>query len=424
MTGGLGADIARICAAQRVQPPQDEPAGQERPDGEEAGAKGATDPSIHWHGETTISPTVPMLVEGLLPRVGIGFVAGQFGVGKSLALMNLSSAVLAGGPFMGKPVVEPGGVLWFCPEGSETVLARLAAAMTAHPQLPDGLDPNRLPFAFVADVPPLSDPAALPIWLRRIELVRTRMRKDYGVRLALIGTDTFSTAFRPADADKTTEAEALMGRARDIAKAGDCLHLIVDHYGKHTETGIRNSSVKEASSDATLVLLAQRAEGAGLKDKRIELRKLRAGPAGLSVPYDIEQVAIPVGKDENGLPVETLEPVICFHLEAAETVPPGESRATGRRLSKGVRFLHRVFLKIAAEAGEDIVPQAGMAAVRAARETLVRDEWMATYPADGDTPAKRKGAARKAFKRSTEDAALAGVILGREIEGVRWLWAV
>ena len=91
-------------------------------------------------------------VKQLIPETGVGIVAGQWGSFKTTAALDLSVAVMSGQPFAGQyRVKRSGAILYFATEGAGTLQSRLAA-IARHRGAPD-----KLPFAWRGDCPPLTD---------------------------------------------------------------------------------------------------------------------------------------------------------------------------------------------------------------------------------------------------------------------------
>ena len=206
--------------------------------------------TLIWFGDTP--PTPPRyLVDETLPEIGVSILGGQFGAAKTFVGADLSAAVIVGGEFAGKPVKRSGGVLWLAAEGETEIEARVRAAIGAR-----GSDVTlRQPFARQAgSVPCLTDKNALDRLKALAAAAAERMRKDFELELALIVIDTLSAAAGFDDENSAAETQKTMNTIAALARETKALILLIDHYGKLADTGIRGSSAKSASADAILRL--------------------------------------------------------------------------------------------------------------------------------------------------------------------------
>jgi hypothetical protein len=73
------------------------------------------------------------------------------------------------------------------------------------------------------------------------------------------------------------------------------LALAIDHYGKQTETGIRGSSAKSAAADAILACLGERDNEGVVSNHRLAVTKLRNGPTGRVIPFELRQTETQFG---------------------------------------------------------------------------------------------------------------------------------
>ncbi|ROO25517.1 AAA family ATPase [Salinisphaera orenii] len=84
------------------------------------------------------------LVDEFLPLGIVGVLAATGGTGKSFLTLQASTSIAAGIPFMGMPVVEPGGVLMLCAEDDRDELHRRFKAVIEHMRADNDLDEDHI----------------------------------------------------------------------------------------------------------------------------------------------------------------------------------------------------------------------------------------------------------------------------------------
>jgi hypothetical protein len=67
---------------------------------------------LHWHGEVDPHDGRAWTVQDLVPEVGKGVIAGQWGTFKTFAALDLAHAIMSGEPFLDFEIVRRGGVLF------------------------------------------------------------------------------------------------------------------------------------------------------------------------------------------------------------------------------------------------------------------------------------------------------------------------
>jgi len=362
------------------------------PPGEPIDARGGPAASLlTWYDDGETEPPA-YLVRDTLPETGIGVVAGQYGTGKTFAGADLAAAVMTGNNFAGEPVMRRGAVLWFASEGEGEIKRRVRAAVESKYGATDSQ-----PFARQArDVPKLTELDALQKLNTHAEEAAKRAREKFGLPLALIVVDTLSAAAGFDDENSASETQKVLNVLRALSRATKALVLLIDHYGKMTETGIRGSSAKGAAADAVLACLGERnAEGA-ISNRRLAVVKLRDGPTGRVIPFDLRIVQSDFG---------TTCTVEWRPTEPAEVKPAEKAK----RLSTSLVMFKRALENAIGAAGQRIRPFPDGPEVLAARRDAVRAEFLKIYPADDR---KAKG---EAFRRCEKDAIAAHLMTAREI---------
>jgi hypothetical protein len=142
---------------------------------------------LKWHGEQ--QEPIPWLVKGILPRGGVGLIAGQSTVGKSFIALDLAGAVATGMPFLDRRVPDVGGTLFLLGEAEGTMPERLEALCQGKLS---ALQVAKLPIAWTA-IEDLSSAESAVVALANG--ASNKMQQDFGVPLRLVIVDTIATAF-------------------------------------------------------------------------------------------------------------------------------------------------------------------------------------------------------------------------------------
>jgi hypothetical protein len=342
-------------------------------------------PTLVWYGDSP--PTPPAyLIDETLPEIGVGILGGQFGSAKTFVGADLGAAAILGeGEFAGKAVKRKGGVLWLAAEGENEIEMRVRAAIAARGGDPDA----KHPFARQAgSVPCLTDKDAPERLKALVAVAAERMRTDFQLELALIGIDTLSAAAGFDDENSAAETQRTMNVVAELARETKTLALLLDHYGKLVDTGVRGSSAKSAAADAILACLGDRDQATGAtNNRRLAVAKLRAGPTGRVIPFRLEP---------------TPDGLTC--TVAWNTNDEAEPAPEGRQWTKGLRIFKRCLDEAMDSFGKMTTPRAGMPEVKAVEQRFVRDEFYRQYPAEA------ADAKRQAFLRCVKDAIERGVL--------------
>jgi hypothetical protein len=331
-------------------------------------------PLLIWYGADPPQPP-KYLVSNMLPEDGVALIGGQFLLGKTFIGADLSAAVMTGGVFAGEPVMRRGAILWLAAEGEKEIEGRVRAAVE-NKFGGSGLQP----FARQAGgVPLLTDPDALEKLKAHAQEAAKYAREKFDLPLALIVIDTVSAAAGFTDENSASETQKVMTTLRELSRATGALVLPIDHYGKQTETGIRGSSAKSAAADAILACLGERDNEGNVSNHRLAVTKLRNGPTGRVIPFELRQTETQFG----------VTCIVEWRLTEVEAAPVEKHALT--------------------DFGKRTRPFADNLEVLAVDRDKVRAEFMRAYPADSR---KAKG---EAFRRSEKDAVERGFIVSRSI---------
>jgi hypothetical protein len=370
---------------------------------------------IFWHGKKYDRAARPALVKDLIPEVGQGLASGQWGAAKTFAVIDLSASVMTGTPFAGREVCRRGGVLFVAAEGASEIPIRLQGVvdhkLRPDPSVAGAVNLDNLPFAWIEECPSLKEDASFERLVAIVLAAAAQMQEQFNVDLVLIVIDTLSASADFTDQNDAAEGQRIMNRLNALSRRTGAFTLAVDHFGKAMETGTRGTSAKEAAADVVLALLADRDVSGTISNTRLAVRKLRGGATGTETPFDLKVVDIGDG-----------ETTCIIEWRSDRT---SRSTPTTTKESKATKMFRSSMNSAMASAnGKTIRPfGAEGAAVRAVALHAVRDEFVAAWPADGDTPAKVADAKRSAFNRALK-ALRDRDICSREIGGIDYLWFV
>jgi DNA polymerase I-like protein with 3'-5' exonuclease and polymerase domains len=368
-----------------------------------------------WHGEPDPRPRRKWRIKGMMPAIGVGLLAGQWGTFKTFMAIELATTVIVDGrAFCGREVVEPGGVLILAVEGGFELRDRIDAAV--RDKCP-GL--TRAPISWRESCPTLLANGATEQLIKVIQEAGDECQARFGMPIALVIIDVLVDAAgyaKAGDENDPAVCAKLMGVIHDAAKACDCFILAVDHFGKTVESGTRGGSSKEASADVVLALLGERETSGAIVNTRLTLRKVRGGPSGQEFPFKARIIPIREEEDE-----EETTCVIDWETAAAalENDPWEKARLVETKLA--MKNLRRAMMKLLATHGVDRAPEPGTPSTRMIDQERVREEFFASTAADGDARQKQKVKSKR-FSRVLERAENDGLIGRREIDGITYVW--
>jgi hypothetical protein len=334
---------------------------------------------------------------------------------KTFGALDLSFSVMTGIDFACHKVRRRGGVLWLAAEGENEVFSRLEGLISDKAAIlaEMNMDPARLPFARQAlQVPQLTANDAKKRLIELINTARAKLMDAFGVELALIVIDTLGASANFQDENASAEVQRVMNLLRGLSRDTGALVVMIDHYGKSTETGVRGSSAKEAAADAVLAYRGTRGPEGNISDRRTTLTKLRAGPARITIPFDLRMVQPP------GFTGPTC---VIEWKETLDSVSP-KAKSDRSPWTGQMRLLKRAFEVVVGDHGQRLWPLGSDGPeVMAVKRRLVRDEFFAIFSADEDPRDETK---KRAFNRCVQTATANELMGAREINGIEWLWLI
>ena len=366
---------------------------------------------LHWHGDKSDRPIREWLVKDLIFKNGTGLLSGQWGMAKTFGGLDLAASVMTSTKFAGREVNRQGGVLFIAAEGQNEMRPRLKglveqklrplAEIGEQAGCPMATDLNRLPFAWIEEIPNLQDNVSFRKLMQTAKHMDQIIGEQFNLPLVLIIIDTISVVGNFKDADDTAENQLVMNRLSTLGRETDAFVLAVDHFGKAVETGTRNSSAKEGHADVVLALLGERAINGVISNTRMALRKQRGGKTGIEFPFDLKIVDIDEGE------------TTCIVQWRTEQSGVGQAPANDRWI-QSLRVFKTALEAALTQHGRMIAVGRGTA--RAVSNDDARRGFMAIWPAD-DRDAKRK-----AYNRALKMARERHLVQSLEVNGVDFLW--
>lgn len=232
-----------------------------------------------WGNRERPAP-VRWLVKNLLQDNAANLLGGEPGVGKSWVIVDLAVSVATGTPFLERPILEPGNVLFINFDDPTESLGRQFYDRTARGK---DYDPSDLPVYYWQPEPSKPFPPSGIITPETFDYLKDEISH---IKPRLIIVDAFSSAFPSLDGNKAQDVilafEAL--RQLTIASGGHCCMLLVDHTPKQTvmdskRRGISGSQQKHAKvRTAHIISSVDPSEVAGENVIQWEVFKANAAP--------------------------------------------------------------------------------------------------------------------------------------------------
>lgn len=361
--------------------------------------------------------TVEWLTRNRTQKVGVGLTSGQWGTVKTFKNLDEGTHVMMGWSWTGEPVYRRGGVLYFAAEGANTIPDRVAG-LVKHKVAPfidqagdffkhQAIRPDHLPFSLVQGCRPLLDPRTVDWIIAKAKAEQEYFQNEFGVDLVEIFIDTMAAAAGWTDENDAAQAQVLMNHAHAIAQATQSFLMLTDHFGKDISAGTRGSVVKETSADIVHALLGERDVSTGLvTDRRLVLRKVRSGPEGLIIPFEVREITI--GTDNHNYPKTTL--TIDWNVER----PAKEERT--KRKTDAEEILFQALEQAMKEQAETITYNEQQ--IEAVRMKLVREIFMKRYRQRKPNAASHS--IEEMWRRTYKAAAIGKAM----VNGVEYLWSI
>lgn len=350
------------------------------------------------------------VIRDTIPETGVGFLGGQSGAYKTFCAIELAICMTMGLPFAGRKIERTGAVLYIAFEGAGTIQGRVQARRARLD------DPGaEIPLVMLSGFGPIARPQDYEDLKKRIKDACDDIKSEFGVELNAIIIDTVTAAgMIPEDKENDPAAwQRVFDGLNPISKNFNVPIILVHHYGKSADAGLRGSSNARAAADFVLAMTCQRDEITGdTSGHFLALTKSRAAPEGGIAAVTAEQVEI--GHRADGDPVTSL--VLSFDVETKlRTVK-------ARRPSKADQVFQQAFSNAMASEAEDVRVHGEAAGpkVKAVRLAHVRDEFAKLYVTGSGDDKKRNDTIRKQFSNALDR--LPPSIVTGSWHGVEWAW--
>jgi hypothetical protein len=350
----------------------------------------------------------PELVRDTIPLVGVGFLGGQSGAYKTFAAIELLVCINTGHPYAERKIEATGATLYIAFEGAGTIKGRLKARRSTLP------DPDAdLPFYVLEGIGPVSTKADFEAFGAQIKADCETIQKECGQPVRVIVVDTVAASGMIGE-DKESDPAAwqkVFDFYNPIAKAIGCAIVLVHHYGKDANAGLRGSSNARAGADFALAMTCQRDEITGESSNHfLALTKSREWPEGSIAAVSATEVEI--GHRADGSPISSL--VLSFDT--------GTKLRTMRKPNRASLAFSEAFRAAMAGHSERVKVhgEAQAPTVMAVRVEHIRQEFARIYVTGQADEKKRNDTLRKQFTNALK-ALPSGVVIGAWND-TEWAW--
>jgi hypothetical protein len=263
------------------------------------------------------------LAKGLWPEVGVCFLGGPSGSGKSFLSLLWATQICRGLPVLGFKS-KRAGVVYVGAEDAGGIRLRMVGLRQEIGRLEgDHLE-------LIGQAPDLTDPEDVADLRETLEQSRSDMASR-GIRLGLVVIDTMSAATGAADENAGKDMKPVLRALESMATELGFLVLMVAHTG-HSETHrLRGWSGLRADA-AGLIMLDERQKG---EPGKITVVKVKNGEDGQTFGYNLRTITL--GYDEDGDPITTCVVEDC---EAPGGKSPGRPAKEGETRA---RIVHEAY---------------------------------------------------------------------------------
>lgn len=231
--------------------------------------------------------------KGLLPAVGLGFIAGPSGTGKSFMALDMALTLGSGGDILGHRTTGA-GVVYVAAEAPNGVRTRVAAWRQEH-----AVDDSS--FQFIGQAPNLNDPDDIDDLGRTLKEAAAAFHPQ---SLGVIFIDTLAASMPGMNENESREMSAMMHSLQALAEELKVLILIITHTGKDESRGIRGWSGQYAGADL-VIMLSRDSDDQDLRLAKVQ--KLKDGEDGEAFAFRLRTVNL--GVDADGDPITSAIPV-------------------------------------------------------------------------------------------------------------------
>jgi hypothetical protein len=221
--------------------------------------------------------SVDYLIKGILPRQGVGYIAGASKAGKTFVAIDWSCKLACGATVM-KRKAKHVGVVYLAAEDPEGCRARIMAWRRKNPRQ------SYTPLELICSKINLLDDASVTQFIRELQDAAATFEEN-GFRLGLVVLDTLAKCVPGAEENGSVDGSLVLVGLRRIEEELDCFVLPLAHHGKAgAQSGIRGWSGFDADSDATITVERNEDDPTS---RTITLSKVKNGADGARVAFEL-----------------------------------------------------------------------------------------------------------------------------------------
>jgi hypothetical protein len=397
------AHTRRVAIIDRDTPPTPPPLDERNP----PPIGNASQPSLykfeHWE-DIGFDLDEEFLIDGILPRHGVGLLYGPSQSLKSFVAMHLGLSVAQGQSWAGRKA-EPAPVLYIGAEGAAGLRKR------KHGYVHAGRAPNSgVNFSLLSAAPNLGTAEG-----DHAKLIASIEASGIAPKLLII--DTIAKVIGGADENGAGMAQFLVN-AQELAQHFAGFVLAVHHTGWNEEAKDRPRGWSGLPAALDVQILSERK--AGEMSATLTVQKLKDEPSGLRLEALMQPIALGTGK--TGREISTL-----IIDEVTELTPQAKPQApSASAIPKPLKLLFAVLEQALDDYGQEIQAfGTDGVKVRAVAERHVRKlyfERIAERAEKDEDPDKLADRQRTAFKRAVKSALDARLLIAGDHKGERFLW--
>lgn len=301
-------------------------------------------------GDADGSAEHAFVIEDLIHEDSISLIFGRQGSLKTQFALDLAAHVGSGAPYHGLNVT-PGCTVYIANEGSGAIGKRSAGVYLEHPDLPHD--------ALVC-VPQAVNLAREDEAAEFAAFLATEVASQLSMPVRMLIYDTLAKSV-PGESDSDDAVISLVGsNCRAIARKLAEVHVegfvpasVLVHHPRKNDESYRGSGALEGDLDT--VINIKRSDDQRLEDRLYEviLQKVKDGPIDRTWAY--RAALVHVGTTPSGK--ENYAPVVRYVGEEERVAMVANTRTKGRKLSKTVRQMIELIVRIQARDGRRDVPR-------------------------------------------------------------------
>jgi AAA domain len=356
--------------------------------------------------EIVIPPA--MLIKRVLPVQGLVFIAGQSESGKTYAAISLAAAVAAGKEFLGCPNQERAAVIYCAAEGEGVIDNRFTVAL------------DRLEISDEVAVMLLRHPGYInEDWEKfKADMAEAAqwLKKKFKLSRCVFILDTRMAGWRMEDENSNEEAGQVCAELRSLGPIVGGPVIVVHHYGKTKEQGLRGASAWTDNCDHVISLTADKNNVTGeVAGREIAIARSRFSATGIIGKFELKYQKLGVDQygDEFGdCSIQLLPP---------DVVSENQTKTRHKPRSRREQIFHNALNNALIESGVRRHVHRTGPEVFAVELCFVRANFNRMYASGDDTPKDRQLVTRVTWKRLMDNLDI--YEYATETEGEKeWIW--